>query len=364
VSIVNLTTRLIYATVSAGISASGAGDTIALSPGQYVEDFPLITHSLTIEGVGGLAHLTTPDPTPVNLRAILYVAYGAGADLTVRNLELSGAVDPGSNGAGILFETGNGLLTVSDSWIHGNQDGVLAGTGGNRIAIDHSEIDHNGLLPGDPRYGLAHNIYAGDADSLTVTDSYIHDALGGHEIKSRAAVTTITNNRIVDGPTSPASYSIDIPDGGQAVITGNTIEKGAASPNRFAIHFGGEANPSFPNSSLLVRDNVLINDRAAGGTAIYNASTNPGGQSYGATVDGNTAYNFGQFYRDRYNTPAGPNDQIGANTLIFGAAPALDSSAPWNVPEPSSRSLLAVAALGLAALGLARRRPGMMSRRA
>ena len=57
--------------------------TIALSPGTYIEEFPLITHSLTIEGVGGFAHLKTPHPQPANGRAILYVARNANADLTV-----------------------------------------------------------------------------------------------------------------------------------------------------------------------------------------------------------------------------------------------------------------------------------------
>ncbi len=340
-TVLNLATMALYTTLSAAISASGAGNTLQLSPGLYVEDFPIITHSLTIEAVGGMAQLRTPDPTPSNNRAILYVGYNAGADLTVSNLDISGAVDPHDNGAGILFEIGNGALVVSNSWIHGNQDGILTGTTG-AITITHSEIDHNGVASTNPMYGRDHNIYVGEATSLTITDSYIHDALGGHEIKSRAAVTTISNNRIQDGPTAEANYSIDIPDGGVATVTGNTIEKGPAAPNRYAIHFGGEANPSKPGSSLTVENNVLINDRAAGGTAIYNATTDGAGNSYPATVDGNTIYNFDEFYHG-----GGTGDTLGANTLISGPAPALDTSSLFAVPEPDSALLLAVGLLGL-----------------
>ena len=71
-----------------------------------------------------------------------------------------------------------------------------------------------------------HNIYIGKIASLTITNSYIHDAIVGHEIKSRAAITTIENNRIVDG-TGNASYSIDLPNSGIGIIKNNLIQQGA-----------------------------------------------------------------------------------------------------------------------------------------
>ena len=359
-SITNSTTGIVYPTVAAAMSASSAFDVIALSPGLYVEEFPLITHSLTIEGVGGFAQLMTPGPVPANNRAILFVAGNSGADLTVRNLELSGARDPAANGAGILFEVGNRNLNISRSWFHDNEDGVLGGGAvGSNVTITLSEFDHNGLAPGNPRYGLSHNLYLNEFDSVTVTDSYFHDALGGHEIKSRALATNIIDNRIQDGPTADTSYSIDIPNGGTGVIRGNVIEQGASAINRYAIHYGGEpvgaSGQSYPGSSLVVEDNLLINHRLAGGTAIYNQSNDAGGQSYPAIVTGNTAWNFDQFYRDRFGA-IGPLDVVAGNALLTGSAPALDTSHPWDeVMEPASASLLAVALFATAAL---RRRTG------
>lgn len=92
-------------------------------------------------------------------------------------------------------------------------------------------------------YGLDHNLYVGNATDLVVQDSLFHDALGGHEIKSRAASSTITNNRIQDGLTATTAYSIDLPVGGVGTISGNLIEKGPNADNRTAIHFGGEGAP-------------------------------------------------------------------------------------------------------------------------
>jgi hypothetical protein len=343
-SVLNLATMIAYATLSAAISGSSSGDTLALTPGLYVEDFPLITHSLTIEGAGGMAQLRTPLPEPANGRAVLSVAGGAGADLSVAWLDIAGAVDANDNGAGILFESGNGALSVSHSWIHDNQDGILTGTTG-AITITDSEIDHNGVAPSNPRYGFDHNIYVGAASSLTVTGSYIHDALGGHEIKSRAAVTTITGNRIEDGPTATTSYDIDAPDGGVVGITGNTIEKGASAPNKYAIHFGGEADPSQAPSGLTVKDNVLVNNRAAGGAAVLNGSKDAWGNPYPITVTGNTLYGFNPL------GVGGPDDTIADNTEAATGAPPLDRTSLFAVAEPGSAPLFAVALLGLGWLG-------------
>ena len=149
-------------------------------------------------------------------------------DVTFDHIEFSGAKVADHNGAGIRYQAGN--LTITNSYFHDNQDGILgAANPSGTITIDHSEFARNGY--GD---GLGHNIYIGKIASLTITNSYIHDAIVGHEIKSRAAVTTIENNRIVDG-TGSASYSIDLPNGGIAVVKNNVIQQGANSQNRTII---------------------------------------------------------------------------------------------------------------------------------
>jgi hypothetical protein len=353
VSILDVTSQQSFQTISDAIAASASGDVIDVPAGTYVEDFPLIIHSLTIEGVGGMAHLMTPDLTPTNLRAILFVQGGAGADLTVRNLEVSGAVGPYANGAGILFEVGNGNLTIQNSWFHDNQDGVLVGTQpAGQVTIDRSEFDHNGLDPSNDRYGLSHNLYVNRVGQLTITNSYFHDALGGHEIKSRADVTVITGNRIQDGPTANASYDIDLPNGGQAAISGNVIEKGANASNRYAVHFGGEFNggaTSYDGSLLTLQDNILINDRA-GATGLLNQTLNANAQSFPVSVTGNTLYGFDDLYQAPYAPSAAPGDVVLNNLMLSDGAPALDTAHPFDTPEPASGAVLGLAMLAVAVL--------------
>jgi hypothetical protein len=343
--VIDVTSGAAYGSISAAISGSAANDVIQISAGAYVEDYPLITHSLTLESVGGLASLTTPLAQPANGRAILYVPGDLNVSLSISGLELSGAVDAPaqSNGAGILFETGNAALTVSNSWIHGNQDGILTGgvdaasTGGMTVRIDHSEIDHNGLDAANPRYGFDHNIYVGNVTQLTVTDSYIHDALGGHEIKSRALSSTIISNRIQDGPTATTSYSIDLPDGGTDIVSGNVIEKGAASPNRYLVHYGGEG--TYAGSSLQLSANTIVNDRSAGGTALYNQTQDGTGHNVAAVISDNTLYGLGagNLNQDDFGPPF---DSATGNNFVSGASPALDTSPPFAVPEPDGVWLL------------------------
>ena len=67
----------------------------------------------------------------------------------------------------------------------------------------------------------------------------------GHEIKSRALNTTITNSRIYD-LNGTASYSIDLPDGGNALIQNNIIQQGSSSHNPIIITAGEEGNNNPP----------------------------------------------------------------------------------------------------------------------
>ena len=345
-SILNATDGLSYSTVSEAITASSAGDVILIPTGLYVEEFPLITHSLTLQGVGGMAQLRTPNPAPANDRAVLMVPGNAGADLTVRNLEIFGAARPfWTNGAGILFEFGNGDLRVYDSYIHHNENGILVGDGANTdVEIVRSEFSANG----NPTYAgtnsPAHNLYVNKVGTLTVTDSYFNSVRTNHELKSRAAVTTITNSRFVDAPDSQASYSIDLPNGGVARIENNQIVKGPLSVNRYIIHYGGEVVPTWPGSTLDIIGNIIINERGDGATALYNQSRDgPSGFSNPATLVNNTFYNVNDLVRTGY----GPSPlTLTGNVMLTGAAPAVSTASPWQssiaaVPEPASVLLLA-----------------------
>lgn len=358
-TIYNSTSGTSYATVSDAINAASPGDVIQLSAGTYSEDFPLV-HDITIQGVGGLARLTpvmtvNPQPgdpiyqPPANAKAIL-VTQGA---VTLDHLELTGAAispDNGGNGAGIRYETGS--LTITNSHIFGNQEGLLAAANpGAAIAIDHSEFDHNGAED-----GYTHNVYVGQIGTLTITNSYIHDALGGHEIKSRADTTIITGSRIQDG-LADTSYLVDLPNGGVGLLTDDIFAKGINAPNFSGIHFGGEVDPVLDPSSLTLGHITWINLLDPSFTQGYSPVVLDHASPYVTpSITGSTFYGItpGQLLTDAQanlvpgDAYAGPD----AGNIFLGieAAPAFDTSSPIvftgvDVPEPGTALLLLGAVL-------------------
>ncbi|MGH9208816.1 MAG: right-handed parallel beta-helix repeat-containing protein, partial [Acidimicrobiales bacterium] len=250
--------------MASAIAASHDGDTIQVQAGTYTNDTAKITTSITLQAVGGRVLMQETAPL-ANQKGILIVGtQSAAPTVSIAGFDFAGASTPfGRNGAGIRYQNGN--LTLTNDYFHNNQNGILAtpwqpGTG--TLLIDHSEFAHNGT--GD---GYTHNIYVGDIDSFTLQNSYSHDTAEGHEVKSRAENTIITNNRIFDND-STSSYSIDLPNGGNATITGNLIEQGAHGHNPVMIAYGEERGPR-TGTNFTVAGNTFVNDLRSV-TAVWN----------------------------------------------------------------------------------------------
>jgi hypothetical protein len=272
-----------YQAISAAVAAANA-DTdsndyydIQVAPGTYTNDFSTVTRPMTIEvdparsGSAVVLNATVPLP---NQKGIIL----AFASLTVDGLTFTGAMidnSLGGNGAGIRDQnTANpASLIVRNSSFIGNQEGILTGDNtGQTIAIIKSQFENNG----NPNANFfQHAAYVNHAGSLTVTNSLFCGQLIGHNIKSRALVTTIENNQIYDGQSYAAvgcragssSLAIDIPEGGVATISGNQIYQGPDSQNYKMIDYG-EEGLSFNSNSLLVSNNAFMNT-APQSTAIY-----------------------------------------------------------------------------------------------
>ena len=294
--------------IADAVAAARDGDVVLVQAGTYVNDFAVVTHRITLQGIGGMVRMLATVP-PTNGKAILTT----DADVTVDHFEFSGAKVADKNGAGIRYETGN--LTVANSYFHDNENGLLgAADAQGTITIKDSEFGHNGN-----GNGLTHNIYVGAVRQLTIQDSYIHDAVVGHEVKSRALNTTITGSRIQDN-SGNASYEIDLPQGGNALIQGNLIQQGANTSNPVIVAFGEEGSLN-PNSALAVRGNTVVNDKT-GGVAVWNATGAP------ATMDGNQVYGLGSTART-----LGTVAQTG--TTALAARPALSLASPVGNSEHS-----------------------------
>ena len=260
-----------YTTISAAIAVSRDGDVIDVKAGNYDNDFAELTHKVTLNAVGGWVHLRSTGYVP-NRKGILIT----DTSVTINHFWFSGAKvsdDDGGNGAGIRYQGGN--LTLNGCYFVHNQDGILGvGDGTGLITVIMSEFAFNGASTG-PSAGYTHNFYMSGIARLTVTDSYFHGAFVGHELKSRATQTIIKNSRFVDGPTGTASYSIDLPNGGNALIMNSQIEQGPQSQNPYIIAFGEEGG-ILPGSKLVISGSLIENDlTSASATAIWNASAAP-----------------------------------------------------------------------------------------
>jgi hypothetical protein len=258
-----------YKTIAAAVAASHDGDEIAVKAGLYDNDYAEITKKVTLTAVGGFARLRSTGLIP-NRKAILIT----DADVTIKGFEFSGAKvssGDGGNGAGIRYQSGN--LVVEGCYFIDNQDGIL-GDGTGTVTIDKSEFFENGAATGSSA-GFTHNLYLGGLATLTIENSYFHGARVGHELKSRAKRTIIRNTRVVDGPTGTASYSIDLPNGGEATIIDSQIEQGPKSQNPNIIAFGEEGS-LHPGSKLTVQGSLIENDLPSpSAIGVWNASSTP-----------------------------------------------------------------------------------------
>jgi hypothetical protein len=269
--------------------------------GTYTNDYASINKNITLQSAGGIVKLVSTGLIP-NGKAIFIV----NGDVTINNFEFAGAKVADNNGEGIRFESGN--LILNNCYFHHNQEGILTGSKGT-LTINNSEFAYNGT--GD---GQTHNLYAGKLASLTINNSYFHDAIEGHEIKSRALNTTITNSRIYD-LNSTASYSIDLPNGGNALIQNNVIEQGPQSHNFVIIAYGEEGNLN-SGTNFLVSNNTILNDKSGSALAVWNRTR---------TVTAQITSN--KFFGLTSNQIAsGPNFQSGNQFLV--TEPSLDTAHP------------------------------------
>ncbi|HEY3909513.1 MAG TPA: hypothetical protein VGM07_06450 [Stellaceae bacterium] len=273
-----------YHTISAA-AAVADGDTnladyyvIEVAPGTYTNDFPAVTRPMTIEvnpSQSGRAVILNATVALPNEKGIIL----STADLTVNGLTFEGAEisnDLGGNGAGIRDQNLNtpATLIIENSTFVNNQEGILTGyNSAQSISIINTTFKNNG----NPNQSyFQHALYVNYAGSLSVASSTFCGQLIGHDIKSRAMVTTISDNQLYDGQADPAigcragssSLAIDLPNGGVATIAGNAITQGVASQNDGIVDYG-EEGLLYNTNSLLVSDNGFVNIGANPATAIY-----------------------------------------------------------------------------------------------
>ncbi len=237
--------------LQAAVARARDGDTVDLLPGDYRGQTLLVAQRrLTLRGVGQRP-VVHGDGQRSTARALWTVR---GGQVRVQNIEFRGARSQEAAGAGLRQEGGD--LTVVDCVFSDNEHGILAtNDAAAQLTIERS------LFSAAPRVegGLPHLLNVGRIGRLVVRGSRFEDGFEGHMIKSRARESRIEYNLLNDGPGGASSYEIELPAGGQAVVLGNVIAQGPGSQNRVLVAYGSEGQAAWPENSLHLAHNTLVN---------------------------------------------------------------------------------------------------------
>ena len=233
---------------SAAAAAAQTGDVIKIDSGTYDDCAVWRANGLVIEGAD-------PERVIIGNRSCdgkgVFVI--AGNDVTVRGVTLTGARSADSNGAGIRAEGIN--LTVERVRFLGNENGILhAGVRRGALIVRDSAFIGNGSC----EQACAHGIYVGPA-RVTARGEFAPSVPRAKAIMSSRVPTgpRFSTHTIEDGPEGTSSYLIDIPNGGEVLLRGNRLSKGARSSNRStAISIGAEGVDR-PTPKIRVESNVL-----------------------------------------------------------------------------------------------------------
>ena len=228
------------------------GDTIEVLPGDYLGDVAVLTQQrLHVRGLGARPVFHAAGRHAEG-KAIWVVR---GGSVTIENIEFRGARVPDQNGAGIRHEAGR-LQVIGCSFVD-NEMGLLTSNDGNaELVVRDSRFE---LAPHRPGKGLTHLLYVGRIRRVEITGSHFAQGWRGHLIKSRAKESRIVGNHIVDGPLGEASYEIDLPNGGLALVADNRIGQSAHPGNQTMLSFGAEGE-AWEHSRLELRNNEFRND--------------------------------------------------------------------------------------------------------
>lgn len=236
-----------YATIAAAVAAARSGDLVSVLAGTYSNDFAVIRTDITLAASGGQVVLTATGALAPG-GALLTSA----ANAIVDGFVFLGAHASDGTAAGLLQTAGT--LTVRNSLFNGNQTGLLSTAGSTAtVSVQRTEFAGNGNSS-----AFSANIAVAGLQSLSISDSYVHDAAGGDEVRSLAHATTVLNSRINDNAAIAATV-LNLPNGGTVSVQDSVLQKGARSTTASVVRFGGGA--VYGSSTLSLVRSTLVTDK-------------------------------------------------------------------------------------------------------
>lgn len=259
-----------YSSPAAVSNLMADGDTLSIDAALY-PNHPQVyfgKNNLLIRGIDGRPRLEAGPALANNSNGkALFVIGGNG--VTVESIEFALAAVPDHNGAGIRQEGCD--LMVRNCFFIGNEMGILGGNYTNcTVILEHNQFYNNGS-PANP--GYQHNVYINKIDSLIFRYNLSLNAIAeGHELKSRARHNFILYNHLANR-TTVDSRTIDLPNGGTAVLVGNIIEQGPSSANSNLVGYGMEGLNNPAPHQLWMAYNTFINKKNTGNFVQVGAGT-------------------------------------------------------------------------------------------
>jgi len=229
---------------------AGDGDIVEIAAGTYTRDVAVWTASdLWIRAVGGKVVLDSRGRTAGD-QGIWVIR---GDNTLLEGIRFTGARSPERNGSGIRLLARN--LWVRNSEFHDNETGLLSyNEPGGEVLVEQSLFTDNGA--GD---GYSHNIYVGRADRFIFRFNYSAGVWIGHQVKSRALDNFILYNRLADEDEGRSSYTIDLPEGGFALVLGNELQQGPYTVNKHMVSLGAEV-PAGREHRFIFAHNTFYNN--------------------------------------------------------------------------------------------------------
>ena len=230
--------------IQQAVKALKNGDVLTIGAGVYREPLVIRADDVTVVGAG---HVLIENTAAEGKAAIIT----KGDNIQIKNIECRHVEVRDRNGACVRHE-GRGL-TLTHVYFHHSQQGVMTGSNPGQVLIEDSRFERLGLG------GRAHAIYV-NGGKLTLRNSIVIAAKDqGHEVKSRAAMTSIENS-VIASLSSQDSRLIDIPSGGVLMVSNSVLQMGVGSSNQDMIGYGLERR-SYSLNKVELSNNLIIMER-------------------------------------------------------------------------------------------------------